>query len=157
MAREGHRGPRISLFATNVLIADLTARIRDHLHFDETQATPAGTEHDDFFKRHADLDNSISSLFLSLQDKHKVSAAVLDPVAVSVSMNIHSLVISLHRAMIMMLESSDPNSYLIARSEQRCDLAADEIINTLRLISHLDLSKVSPRSYRSHQERRRES
>lgn len=132
-------------------MADLIGRIREHLHFETPEDQPAEVQRQNFWNRHNKLDNDISSLFLSLPSRLKLPTAIRDPAAVSVNLNVHSLVISLHRAMIMKLEQSNSDLNLISHSQQRCQLAADEIVNILRLISHLDLSKVSCFGARSRQ------
>lgn len=137
---------KISTFGAVILIADLIGRIRDHLHLEPLQDQSESHRTEAFWIRHNKLDNDISSLLLSLPAHLKLSARIRDQVtvatAVSINMNIHALTISLHRAMILNLEQSIPDFSSISRSQDRCEMAAEEIVNLLELASHVDLAKV---------------
>ncbi|GAB7347058.1 hypothetical protein MBLNU459_g3197t2 [Dothideomycetes sp. NU459] len=134
----------ISTFGATILIADLLGRIREHLHLESPEDAPHDLNGGSFWRRHTELDNDISSLFLSLPTHLKLPAGIRNPDAIFVNMNIHSLAISLHRIAISTAEEHALGAALVLRSRQRCRLAAEEIVDILRAISHLDFSKVNP-------------
>lgn len=142
---------KVSTFGAIILIADLIGRIREHLHFEPLQDQSESHKNEAFWIRHNKLDNDISSLLLSLPAYLKLSAGIRDQAAVatavSINMNIHALTISLHRAMILNLEQSIPDFSLISRSQDRCEMAAEEIVNLLKLVSHVDLAKVCSKKF----------
>lgn len=142
--RRGIGVSEISTFAATIIIADLLGRIREHLHLESPDDFPVESQISSFWKCHNELDNDISSLFLSLPKYLRVPAGIRNPDAVFINMNLHSLSISLHQIAITAAEKHSLDINLVLRSRERCYLAAEEIVNILRLISHLELSKVNP-------------
>ena len=135
--RSGYGMSQVSAFGGAIIIADMIGRIREHLHFERPSDQSRNHEIQPFWTRHVKLDNELSTLFMRLPTHLKLPEGVRDSTAVSLNMNIHSLVISLHRAMIMKVEDSCPDPDLISRSQARCETAAEEIVNILRLNSHM--------------------
>lgn len=58
-------------------------------------------------------------------------------------MNIHASAICLHQAAVLTAEKNNIAQSFIRQSRTRSLMAAEEIANTMRLVSHLDASNVS--------------
>ena len=113
-----------------------------HLH----RPGPDERENDiqgDFWKRHRNLDNVLLQRSLALPSHLRLPYAVRDGNAIFINMAIHTSTICLHQAAIFKAEKHGLPQSLIEQSQTRCTLAATEITNTLKLISHLDTDTVN--------------
>lgn len=66
-----------------------------------------------------------------------------DPNIIFSNMCIHTSTICLHQAAIFKAEKNKMPSQMIIESKRRCIVAADQIANIMKLISHMDLTIVS--------------
>ncbi|KAL8727425.1 MAG: hypothetical protein Q9181_005724 [Wetmoreana brouardii] len=133
----------LSPFAGVVFIAHLFGRNLTHLH------RPESNDEDDnlqgeFWKRHRQLDNTLSKTSLMLPAHLRLPTGVRDPNIIFINMNIHTTIICLHQAAIYKLEQNKLQQSLIDQSSARCLLAATEIANIMRMISHLDCMGMNP-------------
>ena len=131
----------ISSFAGVVFMAHFFGRNLNHLH----RPGPDEREHDlqgEFWKRHRNLDNILLHKSLSLPSHLRLPSAIRDSNAIFINMAIHTSTICLHQAAIFKAERNNLQSSLIEQSLNRCSLAATEITNILKLISHLDTGSV---------------
>ena len=131
----------ISSFAGVVFIAHFFGKNLHHLH------RPGPDEREDdlqgeFWKRHRNLDNILLQKSLSLPPHLRLPSAIRDCSAIFINMAIHTSTITLHQAAIFKAEKNDLPASLIEQSQTRCTLAATEITNILKLISHLDTDSV---------------
>lgn len=132
----------LSPFGGIVLMACLFGRNLTHLH---------GTAGEDdghdlngaFWTRHRSLDNILLNTSLSLPPHLRVPAGINDPNIVFVNMNIHASTICLHQAAIFKADKNHMSPHVSGESKRRCIIAADQIANIMKLISHIDLSTVS--------------
>lgn len=58
-------------------------------------------------------------------------------------MAIHTSTICLHQAAIYKAEKNKMPDQIITESKRRCIVAADQISNIMKMISHMDLTTVS--------------
>lgn len=131
----------ISSFAGVVFIAHFFGKNLHHLH------RPGPDEREDdlqgeYWKRHRSLDNILLQKSLSLPPHLRLPSAIRDCSAIFINMAIHTSTITLHQAAIFKAEKNDLPATLIEQSQTRCTLAATEITNILKLISHLDTDSV---------------
>lgn len=136
----------ISSFAGVVFMAHFFGKNLHHLH----RPGPDDREDDlqgEFWRRHRNLDNILLHKSLSLPPHLRLPAAIRDCNAIFINMAIHTSTICLHQAAIFKAERKNLPSSLIEQSQTRCNLAAIEITNILKLISHLDTSTVSIRLF----------
>ena len=132
----------ISSFAGVVFMAHFFGKNLHHLH------RPGPDEREDdlqgeFWKRHRNLDNVLLHKSLSLPPHLRLPAAIRDPNAIFINMAIHTSTITLHQAAIFKAELHELPASVKEQSQTRCTLAATEITNILKLISHLDTDSVS--------------
>lgn len=96
----------------------------------------------EFWRRHRSLDNILLHKAMSLPYHLRLPAGVGDCNAVFINMAIHTSTICLHQAAIFNAERHGLPATVSEQSKDRCTLAATEIANILKLISHVDTSKV---------------
>ena len=100
----------------------------------------------EFWKRHRALDNILLNTSLSLPAQLRLPAGITDANVVFCNMNIHTSTICLHQAAIFKADKNRMPAPISAESKRRCIIAADQITNIMKMISHIDLSTVSLRS-----------
>ena len=66
-----------------------------------------------------------------------------DPNVIFCNMCIHTSTICLHQAAIFKAEKNKMPDQIITESKRRCIVAADQISSIMKLISHIDLTRVS--------------
>ena len=131
----------LSPFAGVVLMACLFGRNLIHLH------RPDNDDRDDdldgeFWKRHRSMDNILNNTALSLPSHLKLPEGISDPNIVFSNMNIHTSTICLHQAAICKADKNNLPSSIRGDSQIRCVTAAAETVKIMRMISHMDLSRV---------------
>jgi hypothetical protein len=132
----------LSPFAGVVLMACLFGRNLTHLH----RPNEEDRDHDmngEFWKRHRALDNILLNTSLSLPAQLRLPAGISDANIVFCNMNIHTSTICLHQAAIFKADKNRMPAQISAESKRRCIIAADQITNIMKMISHIDLSTVS--------------
>jgi hypothetical protein len=139
MSAEG--ASTLSPFGGTVLMACIFGRNLTHLHRNDGD----DNDHDlngEFWKRHRNLDNILLNTSLSLPPQLRLPAGINDPNIVFVNMNIHASTICLHQAAIFKADKNHMSAYISSESKRRCIIAADQIANIMKLISHIDLCTV---------------
>ena len=124
-------------------MACLFGRNLTHLH----RPGPQDNDHDlhgNFWKRHHMYDNILLSVALSLPNHLRLPQGINDPNTVFCNMSIHTSTICLHQAAIFKAEKHRLPAQIVTESKRRCIIAANQISNIMRMISHTDLSLVSP-------------
>ena len=132
----------LSPFGGIVLMACLFGRNLIHLHRTD------GDSHDhdlngSFWQRHRQLDNILLNTSLSLPHQLRLPAGINESSIVFVNMNIHAATICLHQAAIFKADKNHMSPQVSGESKRRCMIAADQIANIMKLVSHIDLSTVS--------------
>jgi hypothetical protein len=133
-------------FGGIVLTAALFGRNLLHLH------RPGTDDRDEdlnggFWSRHRELENILLSTSLGLPDSMRLPAGLPDPNVVFANMSIHTSAICLHQAAIFKADKHRLPVNVSNESKIRCVTAAAEIASVMRIISHMDLSSVSPESF----------
>jgi hypothetical protein len=131
----------LSPFAGVVLMACLFGRNLTHLHRPDQEDNDTDLN-GEFWKRHRALDNILLNTSLSLPAHLRLPAGLMDSNIVFCNMNIHTSVICLHQAAIFKADKNRMPSDIGAESKRRCIIAADQITNIMKMISHIDLSSV---------------
>lgn len=139
---EGLGTDTISSFSGVILLATLYGRNLTHLH----RPSDNDNDHDlngEFWKRHRQLDNILLNISLSMPPALRLPGAIGDPNAIFCNMNLHTAAICLHQAAIFKADKNRLPAQISAESKRRCIVAADQVTNIMKTISHLDLSLVS--------------
>ncbi|EXJ77443.1 hypothetical protein A1O3_09669 [Capronia epimyces CBS 606.96] len=139
----GDGASSLSSFGGMILMSTLYGRNLTHLHRPSEQ----DNDHDlngAFWKRHRSLDNILLNTSLSLPPHLRLPAGINDPNTVFVNMNIHTATICLHQAAIFKADKNQLPAQISAESKRRCIVAADQVTNIMKMISHMDLSAMSP-------------
>lgn len=134
---------KLSSFGGVVLMACLFGRNLIHLHRPDSDGRD-GDLNGEFWKRHRNMDNILLNTSLSMPSHLKLPNGLNNPNIVFTNMNIHTSTICLHQAAIYKADKNHLPASISAESKVRCITAANEIANIMRLVSHLDLSSVSP-------------
>jgi hypothetical protein len=138
----GDGASQLSPFGGVILMATLFGRNLTHLH----RPTPEDRDHDlngEFWKRHRALDNILLNTSLSMPSSLRLPAGIFSANIVFLNMNIHTSTICLHQAAIFKADKNRMTAQISAESKRRCIIAADQITNIMKMISHVDLSTVS--------------
>jgi hypothetical protein len=133
---------KVSPFGGVVLSAAFFGHNTHHLHHSGPSDRPEDIN-GEFWQRHRKMDNVLSNTFMFLPDHLRMPAGMGDMNIVFLHMNIHASTICLHQAAILTAERYDVDSGIIRQSRTRGLMAAQEIANIMRLISHVDPSRVS--------------
>ena len=139
---KGEGTESISSFAGVILLATLYGRNLTHLH----RPNDNDMDHNlngEFWKRHRNLDNILLNISLQMPEALRLPGAIGDPNAVFCNMNVHTATICLHQAAIFKADKHKLPGQISAESKRRCIVAADQVTNIMRVISHIDLSTVS--------------
>ncbi|KIW52422.1 hypothetical protein PV05_08058 [Exophiala xenobiotica] len=133
----------LSSFGAVILLSTLFGRNLTHLHRPDEHEN----DHDlngAFWKRHRALDNILLNTSLSLPANLRLPAGISDPNTVFVNMNLHTATICLHQAAIFKADKNRLPAQISAESKRRCIVAADQITNTMKMISHMDMALMNP-------------
>ena len=134
--------PLISSFAGVVIAAALFGRNYQHLHAKGPTENPADLANGEFWKRHRKMDNVLSNTFMFLPDHLRLPGNIRDMNVVFIHMNIHASSICLHQAAVLMAKKHNIDPSFIQQSRNRNIMAAEEITNIMRMVSHIHASKV---------------
>jgi hypothetical protein len=140
---------RISPYAGVVLMACLFGHNWLHLHRPSPDDHPEDVMKGKFWMRHRKMDHVISNTLMFLPDHLRLPGAMRNVNVICLNMNIHTSIICLHQAAILKAGRHKLPHQIIRHSQARCRMAAQEIVNILRLISRLDAAQVSVQLLRS--------
>jgi hypothetical protein len=135
---------QISPFGGVVLAAALYGHNYQHLHRTRHNEHPEDPSNGEFWKRHRKMDNVLSNVFMFLPDHLRLPYGLRDMNIVFLHMSIHASSICLHNAAVITAERHNTGSTIIRQSRARSLMAAEEISNLMRLVTHVDASIVSP-------------
>jgi hypothetical protein len=137
---------KLSSFGSISLMSCLFGRNLIHLHRPDVD----DRDHDlngEFWKRHRNMDNILLNTSLCLPPQLKLPAGLGSPNVVFTNMCIHTSTICLHQAAIFKAEKNRLPASVGAESKVRCITAANEIASIMRMISHMDLASVWPKTF----------
>jgi hypothetical protein len=135
--KEAIDGATYSTFAGAVIICHLFKQILKHVHRPTPNDRVQDVEYGEFWKRHRDIDNTLSSAFMFLPERFRLPKNIRDPVAVQTNLNLHASVICLHNAARDAADKFHLSGQIKRMSLDRSLTAAQEIINIMKLTSHL--------------------
>jgi hypothetical protein len=134
---------RISIFGGFILSACLFGHNFVHINQSGPEDHPEDFENGEFWKRHRTMDNVLSNTFLFLPDNLRLPIAVRDMRTVFLHMNLHTAAICLHQTAIVTADRNGLDPIFIRNVRARSYMAAEEIVNIMKLVSHVDASNVS--------------
>lgn len=120
----------------------LFGRNLSHLHRPEPHENDSDLN-GGYWQRHRSYDNTLLHFALAMPSHLRLPAGILDPNVVFCNMAIHTSTICLHQTAIFKAEKNQMPAQIITESKRRCIVAADQISNIMKMISHQDLTTVS--------------
>ncbi|KAI1483984.1 hypothetical protein F4774DRAFT_405186 [Daldinia eschscholtzii] len=138
------KGHTYSSFSGAVLVCHIFNQILKHVHQPKSKDNPDNYEYGEYWKRHRELDNTLSGAFMYLPPSFRLPDNYRDPVAVHTNLNFHASIICLHHAAIEMIEAYKLPESAKKICHDRLSTAAQEIVNIVRLTSHVNSSPKSP-------------
>lgn len=136
------RGYAYSSFAGSVLVCHLFNLILKHAHRPKENDSPEDYEYGEYWKRHRDIDSTISSAFMFLPGPFRLPENYRESTAVNTNLNLHASIICLHHAALERIETHKLPDSIKRMSQDRLAGAAQEIVNILKLTSHLSTGTV---------------
>ncbi|KAM3437366.1 hypothetical protein NHJ13734_004688 [Beauveria thailandica] len=121
-------------FAGTIVTCQLFKSILRHVHRPKPDDNPADLAHGGFWKRHRELDNQLSSVFMFLPERFQLPANTRDPGAVHVNLNLHASIICLHHAALELAEMHHHSQSIIDESLRRLRTSAEEVVNISGLV-----------------------
>ncbi|KAF3021597.1 hypothetical protein E8E14_013711 [Neopestalotiopsis sp. 37M] len=140
---DAFKGASYSSFAGAILVCHLFNMILKHVHRPKPDDNPQNYEYGEYWKRHREIDNAISSAFMFLPEHFRLPENYGDPTAVHTNLNYHAALICLHLAALEKIEKYQIPIFAKKASETRLFTAAQEIVNIIKMTSHM---KTNPRS-----------
>lgn len=134
---------KISMFGSFILSACLFGHNFAHIHQTGPDDHPDDITNGEFWKRHRTMDNVLSNTFLFLPDNLRLPGGIRDMRTTFLHMNLHTAAICLHQTALITAERNNLDQNFIKHFRCRSLLAAEEITNIMRLVSHVDPSNVS--------------
>ncbi|KAI0180371.1 hypothetical protein GGR52DRAFT_240829 [Hypoxylon sp. FL1284] len=143
--QDAFRGRPYSSFAGAVLVCHLFNEILKHIHKPKPNDNPDNYEYGEYWQRHRDIDNTLSSAFMNLPEVFRLPENYRDPVAVHTNLNLHASIICLHHSAIDRIDTYKLPENAKRISQDRLTTAAQEIINIVKLTaSHANFNPRSP-------------
>jgi hypothetical protein len=133
----------ISKFAGAILIACIIGHNVVHISRKNLADHPEDFANGEYWKRHRKLDNQLSNILMSLPRHLIIPGGSNDPNVLFVNVNIHTSIITLHQAAILMAEKNNLGNRIIKSSQDRCTVSAMEIVNIMCLAIQIEFSIVS--------------
>ncbi|KAI1213052.1 fungal-specific transcription factor domain-containing protein [Annulohypoxylon truncatum] len=141
---EAFKGQPYSSFAGAVLICHIHNQILKHVHKPKPTDNPDNYEFGEYWQRHRDLDNTLSSAFMYLPQSFRLPENYRDPIALHTNLNLHASIICLHHSAIERIDAYKLPDSVKKACQDRLTTAAQEIVNIIKLTSHVNTSPRSP-------------
>ncbi|KAI1378343.1 hypothetical protein F4677DRAFT_443557 [Hypoxylon crocopeplum] len=141
---DGFKGQAYSSFAGAIMVCHLFNEILKHVHKSKPDESPDNYEYGEFWQRHREIDNTLSSAFMCLPESFRLPENYRDQVAVHTNLNLHASVICLHHAAIDTIDTFKLPESAKKVSQDRLSTAAQEIVNIVKLTSHVNSNPKSP-------------
>ncbi|KAI0542333.1 hypothetical protein GGR58DRAFT_497319 [Xylaria digitata] len=133
-----------SSFAGSIVVCHLFNLILKHAHQPTGNDNPENYEYGEYWKRHRDIDNTLSSAFMFLPESLRLPENYREPTAVNTNLNLHASIICLHHAALERIETYNLGESAKRMSQDRLSAAAQEIVNIIKLTSHLSSGPRTP-------------
>lgn len=141
---DAFKGQAYSSFAGAILICHIHNQILRHVHKPKPNDNPDNYEYGEYWQRHRDIDNVLSSAFVYLPQSFRLPDNYRDPIAVHTNLNLHASAICLHHSAIENIDTYKLPESAKKSSQDRLTTAAQEIVNIIKLTSHVNTSPKSP-------------
>ncbi|KAJ3570519.1 hypothetical protein NPX13_g5702 [Xylaria arbuscula] len=133
-----------SSFSGTIIVCHLFNLILKHVHRPKQTDNPENYEYGEYWKRHREIDNTLSSAFMFLPESFRLPANISDRGAVNTNLNFHAAIICLHHAALERIETYNLPEYAKHISQNRLIAAAQEIVNIVKLTSHVSSGSKTP-------------
>ncbi|RYC60070.1 hypothetical protein CHU98_g6137 [Xylaria longipes] len=133
-----------SSFAGGIVVCHLFNLILKHAHRPKEHDNPENYEYGEYWKRHRDIDNTLSSAFMFLPESFRLPENYRELTAVNTNLNFHASIICLHHAALERIDAHNLGESAKRISQDRLSAAAQEIVNIIKLTSHLSSSPRTP-------------
>lgn len=133
---EVFEGASYAGFAGTIVTCQLFKSILRHVHRPKPDDNPEDLAHGGFWRRHRELDNQLSSVFMFLPERFQLPAHLRDPGAVHVNLNLHASIICLHHAALEVAEKHKHPQAIISESIRRLKTSAEEVVNIVKMTAH---------------------
>lgn len=133
---EAFKGAPYSSFAGTIITCECFKGILRHVHRPKPSDNPQDLMEGEFWKRHRDLDNDLSSIFMFLPDSFRLPQSAGDAPAIYANLNLHAAVICLHQAALEKADMFNLGESVRSPSISRLRSSADEIVNIVKMTSH---------------------
>ncbi|KAI0481218.1 hypothetical protein GGR56DRAFT_310445 [Xylariaceae sp. FL0804] len=133
-----------SSFGGFAVVCHIFNQLLQHVHRPKPNDNPGDFEHGDYWKRHRDIDNILSNTFMFLPEFFRLPENYRDPTAVHTNLNLHAGVICLHIAAAEKIDDYNLPEQAKAISLNRLRTSAQEIVDIIKLTSHLRSGPKSP-------------
>ncbi|KAK3322582.1 fungal-specific transcription factor domain-containing protein [Apodospora peruviana] len=130
------QGGQYSTFAGIVVNSHLFKKLVSHIN----RAMPSDRPHDlagPFWKRHRNLDDMLSNVFMFLPERFRLPRNMDDPTAVRANLNLHGAAICLHNTAWSIGHRFNLPDELKQASKVRALASAQEIVNIIKMVGHL--------------------
>ncbi|KAI1335106.1 hypothetical protein F5Y15DRAFT_256522 [Xylariaceae sp. FL0016] len=141
---DAFKGHSYSSFAATILVCNLFNQILRHVHRPKPSDCPENYEFGGFWQRHREIDNMLSSAFMFLPENFRLPEHYCDPTAVHTNLNLHASVICLHHAAIEKIDMHKLPEHAKTISQNRLRTSAQEIVNIMKLTSHVASNPKTP-------------
>ncbi|KAI0453286.1 hypothetical protein F5B21DRAFT_505513 [Xylaria acuta] len=133
-----------SSFAGSIVVCHLFNLILKHAHRPKENDSPENYEYGEYWKRHRDIDNTLSSAFMFLPESLRLPENYRELTAVNTNLNFHASIICLHHAALERIDTHNLPESAKRISQDRLSAAAQEIVNIMKLTCHLSSSPRTP-------------
>ncbi|KAI0512638.1 hypothetical protein F5B22DRAFT_299953 [Xylaria bambusicola] len=133
-----------SSFSGTVIVCHLFNIILKHAHRPKDNDNPENYEYGEYWKRHREIDNTLSSAFMLLPESFRLPENYSDRTAVNTNLNLHAAIICLHLQALERIETYKLPDFAKRISLERLSAAAQEIVNIVKLTSHMSLGSRTP-------------
>lgn len=127
-----------------MLASHIFSRNLNHVFKPPPDDHPEDVKNGTYWTRHREIDNSLSTIFMFLPENLRLPRHFRDQNAVFINLILNSSVITLHRAAVSKIKEHDLPENLLLRSTGRLLPAAEEILDIMRLVSHIDVAFTHP-------------
>ncbi|KAI1501225.1 fungal-specific transcription factor domain-containing protein [Biscogniauxia marginata] len=141
---DAFKGRPYSSFAGNVLVCHLFNQILKHVYHTRQDDHAENYEYGEFWKRHREIDNILSGAFMFLPESSRLPENFRNPTAVHTNLNLHASVICLYHAAIDKIDTYKLPESAKNACQARLRTSAQEIINIIKLTSHVNSSPKTP-------------
>ncbi|KAE8137928.1 fungal-specific transcription factor domain-containing protein [Aspergillus pseudotamarii] len=133
----------LSPSASIAFVSCIFGRITDHLRLPQSQDDDSyGTG--GFWQRHRSCDEILLNFALAMPNHLRLPNGMGDPNIIFCNIALHTAIICLHQAAIFRAEWNNVSEYPIVESKLRCTAAAQQVLEIIKMVGPVNMSKVNP-------------